>query len=172
MTTMRQAVKMTCFMLRDRKRFQCQAVRDKSPACFSPRARRKKACLIDVQSRAKYLCTKKALVDANVAKTPVPQIFYICGTGRARYLPAANALTASVVSAFPPMPHSPLLTSSIVTQVTWRMFSPSIETIASVTFSIIAFFCESEKTPSMTFTCTNGINNPPFSFNLLEDSHL
>jgi hypothetical protein len=32
------------------------------------------------------------------------------------------------------MPHSPLATSEILTQVTPRMFSPSIDTIASVSF--------------------------------------
>jgi hypothetical protein len=32
------------------------------------------------------------------------------------------------------MPHSPLATSEILTHVTPRMFSPSIETIASVSF--------------------------------------
>jgi hypothetical protein len=46
-------------------------------------------------------------------------------------------LTAAVVSGWPPMPHSPLATSEILTQVTPRMFSPSIETIASVSFLII-----------------------------------
>jgi hypothetical protein len=56
-------------------------------------------------------------------------------------LPAAIALTISVVRAFPPIPHDPLFTSSIVTQVTPRIFSPSIETIASVNFSMISFFC-------------------------------
>lgn len=42
--------------------------------------------------------------------------------------PAARARTSSVLSGLPPMPQSPLWTSSITTQVTPRMFSPSIET--------------------------------------------
>jgi hypothetical protein len=37
----------------------------------------------------------------------------------------------------PPMPHSPLVTSEILTQVTSRMFAPSINTMASVNFLII-----------------------------------
>jgi hypothetical protein len=43
----------------------------------------------------------------------------------AAWRPAASSLTASVVSGLPPMPHSPLVTSEIFTQVTPRMFSPS-----------------------------------------------
>jgi hypothetical protein len=64
-------------------------------------------------------------------------------------LPAAIAMTISVVRAFPPIPHDPLFTSSIVTQVTPRMFSPSIETIASVNFSMISFFCFGVNTSSI-----------------------
>src|SRR6185503_15982791 len=52
-------------------------------------------------------------------------------------LPAANACTSLVVRALPPMPQSPLSTSSTVTHVTPRMFSPSIETMASVSFLMI-----------------------------------
>jgi hypothetical protein len=39
----------------------------------------------------------------------------------AAFRPAAKSLTASVVSGWPPMPHSPLVTSGILTQLT-RMF--------------------------------------------------
>jgi hypothetical protein len=34
----------------------------------------------------------------------------------------------------PPIPHSPLATSEVLAQVTPRMFSPSIDTMASVSF--------------------------------------
>ena len=61
--------------------------------------------------------------------------------------PAASFLTASVVSGWPAIPHSPLLTSSTTTQVTWRRFSPSIETIVSVSRSTISCFCLRVKTP-------------------------
>jgi hypothetical protein len=54
--------------------------------------------------------------------------------------PAANSFTASVVSGLPPMPHSPLLTSKIFTHVAPRRFSPAIETMASVSFSMTCFF--------------------------------
>ncbi len=63
------------------------------------------------------------------------------------------------------MPQSPLLTSSMTTQVTPRMFSPSISTIVSVSFSIISCFCSSSKTPSMSLTFTIGIGE-----HLLSDS--
>src|SRR4051795_13354937 len=76
-------------------------------------------------------------------------------------VPAARACTASVVRACPPIPQSPLLTSSTTTQVTPRMFSPSISTIVSVSFSIISCFWSSRKTPSMTLTLTSGIAGPP-----------
>ena len=48
--------------------------------------------------------------------------------------------------AWPPMPQSPLLASSMTTQVTPRMFSPSISTIVSVSFSIISRFVGVEDT--------------------------
>ena len=50
-------------------------------------------------------------------------------------------LISPAVRAFPPMPQLPLLTSSTITQVTSRIFSPSIETIASVSLRIISCFC-------------------------------
>jgi len=43
------------------------------------------------------------------------------------------------------------------------MFSPSIETIASVSFCTISRRCEPEKTPSITFTLISGIPVYPFS---------
>src|SRR4051794_22170142 len=66
--------------------------------------------------------------------------------------PAASAWTACVVSARPPMPQSPLWTSSTRTQVTPRMFSPSTATIASVSPSTIWRLLSSLNTPSMTLT--------------------
>ena len=66
--------------------------------------------------------------------------------------PAASSITASVVSGLPPMPHSPLVTSEIFTQVTPRMFSPSIETMASVNFCMICRFCSGLKTFSIRWT--------------------
>jgi hypothetical protein len=47
------------------------------------------------------------------------------------------ALTSAVVSAVPPIPQWPLLTSSITTEVTGRMASPSMAIIASVSLWII-----------------------------------
>jgi hypothetical protein len=76
---------------------------------------------------------------------------------RATWRPAASSLTASVVSGWPPMPHSPLLTSEIFTQVTPRMFSPSIETMASVSFWMICRFCSGLNTFSIRCTSINGI---------------
>src|SRR5215475_13772307 len=67
------------------------------------------------------------------------------------------ACTSLVVSALPPMPQSPLSTSSIVTQVTPRMFSPSIETMASVSFLMICLFWSLLKTSLMTRTWMSGI---------------
>jgi hypothetical protein len=52
----------------------------------------------------------------------------------AAFHPAAGCLTASVVTGWPPMPHSPLAASEILTQVTPRIFSPSIDTITSAVF--------------------------------------
>ncbi len=46
-------------------------------------------------------------------------------------LPPASAFTSSVVRDWPPIPQSPLLTSSRTTTVTGRIFSPSIDTIGS-----------------------------------------
>jgi hypothetical protein len=42
------------------------------------------------------------------------------------------------------------------------MFSPSIDTIASVSFCTISRRCELEKTPSITFTLISGIPYAPF----------
>jgi hypothetical protein len=55
-------------------------------------------------------------------------------------LPAAKAGTAPVVLAGPPMLHSGLQISSMGTQVTGRMFSPSIGTMAPVMLSTISFW--------------------------------
>ena len=52
----------------------------------------------------------------------------------------AIAFTAAVVSALPPIAHAPLSISWMRTQVTGRMASPSIATMASVTLWIMAFF--------------------------------
>src|SRR6204780_5885760 len=77
--------------------------------------------------------------------------------GYAAWRPAASSLTASVVSGLPPMPHSPLLTSEIFTQVPPRMFSPSIETMASVNFWMICRFCSGLNTFSIKCTSISGI---------------
>ena len=58
------------------------------------------------------------------------------GTGHAAF-PRARAWTSAVVIALPPIPQSPLSTSSTMQKVTWRMFSPSIDTIASVSLLMI-----------------------------------
>src|SRR5215471_21199808 len=42
------------------------------------------------------------------------------------------------------------------------MFSPSIDTIASVSFCTISRRCELEKTPSITLTLISGISHVPF----------
>src|SRR5882757_4642400 len=73
--------------------------------------------------------------------------------------PAASALTSAVCIGLPPIPQSPLATSSTTTQVTGRMFSPSTSTMASVTFRTMSCFWVVENTPSMTFTLTNGISD-------------
>jgi hypothetical protein len=44
------------------------------------------------------------------------------------------------------------------------MFSPSIDTIASVSFCTISRRCELEKTPSITFTLISGIPFAAFPF--------
>ena len=59
------------------------------------------------------------------------------------------------------MPQSPLLTSSTTTQVTGRMFSPSMSTIASVRRSTMSRFCSAVKTFSMTLTLMSGIDDSP-----------
>jgi hypothetical protein len=59
------------------------------------------------------------------------------------------------------MPQSPLLTSSTMTQVTGRMFSPSIATMASVRLRTICCFCSPENTPSTSFTLTSGMGLLP-----------
>src|SRR5262249_6890145 len=84
-----------------------------------------------------------------------------CRTPRPRQPQAhalpATALTSAVVSALPPMPHSPDLSSCTRTQVRPRIFSPSMPTIVSVTFSIISFFWAGVKTPSTSWISTSGI---------------
>src|SRR5215207_3658071 len=65
---------------------------------------------------------------------------------------ACRSLTSCVVSALPPMLHSPLATSSMVTQVTGRMASPSMSTIVSVRRVSISCFWLSSNTPLMSFT--------------------
>src|SRR5262249_51653205 len=72
-------------------------------------------------------------------------------------LPAANAFTSFVVSGVPPYPQSPLLTSSITTRVACRKFSPSIDTIVSVSLRAISCFSLGVKTPSITLTFTSGM---------------
>src|SRR6476646_10036410 len=59
------------------------------------------------------------------------------------------------------MPQQPLFTSSTTTQVTSRIGSPSIVTMASVSLRIISCFWASEKTPSISLTWTRGIGNSP-----------
>ena len=66
-----------------------------------------------------------------------------------------------MVRALPPIPQSPLSTSSTVTQVTGRMASPSMSTMVSVNFSIIALFWSASSTPLITLTLTNGMTAPP-----------
>jgi len=66
-------------------------------------------------------------------------------------------LTSVVVSGWPAMPQSPLWTSSTTTQVTWRRFSPSTATMASVSRWMIWRFWVSLKTPSMTLTLMSGM---------------
>ena len=70
--------------------------------------------------------------------------------------PSDSSFTFSVVKELPAIPQSPLLTSSTITEVTERKFSPSMETIVSVSLRIISCFCAGEKTPSITFIFTNG----------------
>jgi hypothetical protein len=52
-----------------------------------------------------------------------------------------------VVSALPPISQSPLSTSSTTHHVALRMFSPSIETMASVSLRIIWRFCSWDYVP-------------------------
>jgi hypothetical protein len=60
------------------------------------------------------------------------------------------------------MPQSPLSTSSMTHQVTGRMFSPSIETIASVSLPMIWRFCSLLNTSLMMRTWMSGISISPF----------
>ncbi len=55
------------------------------------------------------------------------------------------------------MLQSPLATSEIFTVVTPRMFSPSIETMASVNLWMISRFCSGLNTFSIRWTYINGI---------------
>src|SRR5579862_7708246 len=55
------------------------------------------------------------------------------------------------------MPQSPLRTSSTTTHVTPRMFSPSIETIASVRRATICPFCSGVNTSSISLTLMSGM---------------
>jgi hypothetical protein len=75
--------------------------------------------------------------------------------------PAARLLTSAVVSVLPPMPQSPLCTSSMTHHVTDRMFSPSMLTMVSVSFSTISRFWVASNTPSISFTLMNGIAGSP-----------
>ena len=72
-----------------------------------------------------------------------------------------RAWTSAAVRPLPPMPQSPLLTSSTITHVTGRRFSPSILTMVSVSWWIISLFCSGVKTPSIRRTLTSGM---AFSF--------
>src|SRR5262249_39396141 len=71
-------------------------------------------------------------------------------------LPAARSFTSPAGLGLPPLPpslpQSPPLTSSTITKVTGRMFSPSMETMASVSLRIMSRFWASLKTPSITLT--------------------
>jgi hypothetical protein len=73
---------------------------------------------------------------------------------------AARALTSCVVRGLPAIPQSPLRTSSTTTQVTGRMASPSIATIASVSSETIRRFCSGVNTSSISLTLMNGITSP------------
>src|SRR6201984_3753128 len=66
--------------------------------------------------------------------------------------PRARAGRSAVGRALPPIPQSPLSTSSTTHQVTLRMFSPSIETIASVSLLMIWRFCSPLNTSLITRT--------------------
>ena len=70
---------------------------------------------------------------------------------------AASAFASELVRELPATPQSPLLTSSRTTNVYGRKFSPSIDTIVSVSLRIISCFCVGVKTPSIIFTFSNGI---------------
>ena len=94
-------------------------------------------------------------------------LLYLCGSAGmaglvAVWPPGRQGLHVSRGSAFPPIPQSPLLTSSISTVVTPRMFSPSMETIVSVSLAIISCFCFWEKTPSISFTLISGMDRVSF----------
>src|ERR1700741_906461 len=66
--------------------------------------------------------------------------------------PRARAWTSAVVMGLPPIPQSPLSTSSPTDLVTLRMFSPSIETSASVSLLMIWRFCSLLNTSLITRT--------------------
>src|SRR3954463_4735930 len=67
------------------------------------------------------------------------------------------------------MPQSPLATSEILTQVTPRMASPSIDTMASVSLLIIWRFCSALNTFWITWTSINGMS---FSLMLANDGSI
>src|SRR5215472_16247534 len=96
------------------------------------------------------------------SRSPVQPAVTPAAASAAAPVPAARACTSWVVSALPPIAQSPLCTSSSTHQVTPRMFSPSIDTIASVSFCTISRRCELEKTPSITLTLISGISHAPF----------
>ena len=73
-------------------------------------------------------------VAGRVPSTGSAQTLYPVG------FPAAITFTSAVVSDLPPIPQLPLLTYSTITKVTERMFSPSMETIASVSLWMISRF--------------------------------
>ena len=57
----------------------------------------------------------------------------------------------------PPIPQSPLSSSSTSTHVTGRRASPSIPTMVSVILWIISCLCSWENTPLTSFTSTSGM---------------
>ena len=73
---------------------------------------------------------------------------------------AASSLTASVVCSWAPMPHSPFVISEIFTQVTLRMFSPSIETMASVNFWMICRLCSDGPQSKASLSCSSVLASP------------
>jgi hypothetical protein len=77
-----------------------------------------------------------------------PVLTFVVGGDRA----SCERLRVVGGKGLPPMPHSPLATSSTTHQVCGRMFSPSISTIASVSRSMISCVCRAVKTPSISLT--------------------